>query len=513
MTARALVLAAVAVGFTIYLWGPIGSARWDLVDDHEIVHLVGPGGRLALADIPSTLLRETELGMPGRASRFRPVYYTLRLLECSAWGLEPSRWYRARQVLFAVTAFIALALAAQGIGVPGAIACLAWVLAAPYWPDVWARLGPSESYAAFGLAVWGTGFTVFWRGRRQPDGGPARLAASILLIGFVLASGAKENLLVLLLPMLVLLWTDVSGPRPCRVCIWVGGLAVLWALLVAGPLVAHFAASGVDVYEQPVSLGARLAVALRSVRAPTPLHLAVVVSLAVWVGARRLRSAGAHAESWRSLGSTLLIASTALLAFYISQDVFYNGILPTGMRYDFPAMLAWPLWLVVAVTAVRRLFPGRAVRLGAWAVFLALLVTSAPGLARNRSVAAGLAGATRAFTARLTALADAGRRAPHQPIVITSHRVFDFEGVASVARFLDAYGVTNPRFLYLAWDDPDAAASTPLERRLARLLRIGATMANPYYQPISQFRPDLPCLSVGLSGEPLPVCSSFGRLR
>jgi hypothetical protein len=246
--------------------------------------------------------------------------------------------------------------------------------------------------------------------------------------------------------------------------------------------------------------------------APTPLHLAVVVSLAIWIGAR-LRSAGAHAESWRSLGSTLLIASLALLAFYISQDVFYNGILPTGTRYDFPAMLAWPLWLVVAVTAVRRLFPGRAVRLGTWAVFLALLVTSAPGLAHNRSVAAGVAASTRAFSARLTALAEAGRRAPQQPIVITSHRAVDFEGVVSVPRFLDAYGVTNPRFLYLAWDNPDGSASTPLEHRLARLLREGATLASPYYQPIGQFRPELPCLSVGLSGEPLAVCSGFGRLR
>ena len=511
MTARALVLAAVAVGFTLYLWGPLGSARWDLIDDHEIAHLVGPGGRLALTDIPSTLLQETEVGLAGRASRFRPVYYALRLLECSAWGLEPSRWYLARQVLFAVTVFIALALAAQAVGVPAAVFCLAWVLAAPYWPDVWARLGPSESYAAFGLAVWGTGFTLFWRGPRRPDGGPARLAAGILLLGFVLASGAKENLLVLLLPMLLVLWTDVSAARPWRVRLWAGVLAILWALLVAGPLVARLATTGVDVYDQPVSFGARLAVVLRSMGAPTPLHVAAVVSLAVWIGARWLRSP--RAASWRSLGSTLLIASLALLAFYVSQDVFYNGILPTGTRYDFPALLAWPLWLVVAVTAVRRLFPGRALRLGAWAIFLALLVTSAPGLARNRSVAAGIAAATRAFTARLTALAEAGRRAPQQPIVITSHRAVDFEGVVSVPRFLEAYGVTNPRFLYLAWDDPDGSASTPLERRHARELRVGATQATPYYQPIGQFRPDLPCLSVGLSGEPLAVCSGLGRLR
>ena len=510
MTARVLVLATVAVGFTLYMWGPLGSARWDLIDDHEIVHLVGPGGRLALTQIPSRLLQETEVGLAGRSSRFRPVYYALRLLECSAWGLEPSRWYRARQVLFAVTVFIALALAARAIGVAAAVCVLAWVLTAPYWPDVWARLGPSESYAAFGLAVWGLGLTLFWRGRRQPDDGRAQLAAGLLLLGFVVASGAKENLLVLLLPTLVVLWTDVSAARPWRVRVWAGAFVLLWALLVAGPLVAHLATAGVDLYDQPVSFGARLPVVLRSVGAPTPLHLAVVVSLAIWIGARWL---GAHAESWRSLGSTLLIASLTLLAIYVSQDVFYNGTLPTGTRYDFPALLAWPLWLVIAVATLRRLFPRRAVRLATCAVFLSLLAMSAPGLVRNRSTAAGLARATRDFTASLTALAEAGRRAPQQPIVITSHRAVDFEGVVSVPRFLQAYGVTNPRFLYLAWDNPEGSASTPLEHRLARELRRGATMTTEYFQPIGQFRPDLPCLSVGLSGEPLAGCSGFGRLR
>ena len=239
-----------------------------------------------------------------------------------------------------------------------------------------------------------------------------------------------------------------------------------------------------------------------------------VVSLAVWIGARWLRSAGAHAESWRSLGSTLLIASLALLAFYISQDVFYNGTLPTGTRYDFPAMLAWPLWLVVAVTAVRRLFPGRAVRLGAWAVFLALLVTSAPGLARNRSDRRR----SRRRHACLHGQADGARRG-RAPRTATAHRDHESPRRRLRGRRL---GSALPRRLRCH------ESALPVSR-LGRPGRLGKHTSGaparprcsaweprwptPYYQPIGQFRPDLPCLSVGLSGEPLAVCSGFGRLR
>ena len=87
----------------------------------------------------------------------------------------------------------------------------------------------------------------------------------------------------------------------------------------------------------------------------------------------------------------------------------------------------------------------------------------------------------------------------------------DFEPVWSLSRFLDVHGVTNIRFLYLAWDEQRPFA-TALARRLAQDIRKRSEHGDIDHQPIGRFQPDRPCLSVGLSGEPLAVCEGFGRL-
>jgi hypothetical protein len=98
-----------------------------------------------------------------------------------------------------------------------------------------------------------------------------------------------------------------------------------------------------------------------------------------WLGTRG--RSDDTAQAWRGLASRLAGASLLLLAPYLSQDVFYNGTLPTGTRYNFPALLAWPIWLAVAMESVRRFFersgsPGlaRASWHGSWILFLAVLV-------------------------------------------------------------------------------------------------------------------------------------------
>jgi hypothetical protein len=91
-----------------------------------------------------------------------------------------------------------------------------------------------------------------------------------------------------------------------------------WAVLVAGPIILSLEFLDVDVYQQPVAPRVRSAVLLQSLGRATPLHYATA----------------------RALASRLAGASLLLLAPYLSQDVFYNGTLPTGTRYDFPALLA-----------------------------------------------------------------------------------------------------------------------------------------------------------------------------
>lgn len=523
-TRTAIVLALmtiVTVGFTMYLWGPLRTARWDVLDDHEIAYFVGPGGRLPIRAIPGALWRTAVVDFNAH-TRLRPTYTLLRLVESSLWGLNPSRWFRARQVLFGVTLFITLIVGAMVLGPLAAVLGTSWVLCEPYWPDIWARLGPSEGYAAFGLALWVSGIAMLWRGasRCDVDRRVLMVGTVALLVGFLLASGAKENFLILALPMVVMLWADRRGGRATRIPAWAVVVGLLWTVMMVSPLIARLAFTGVDVYQQSVSIDSRALVLLQGIRAMTPLHWATVVSFAFWVGtwlACHKRSDRA-ARAWRRLASQLLGVSVLLLVLYSSQDVFYNGALPTGTRYDFPALLMWPIWMAAAGRLLRRFFKTiGASRLadaswhGVWIIFLGLLWVNGDGLAKNRAAAAAIADHTRQFTAQFMNLVAAARRDPARPIVITSHDPMDFEPVWSLSRFLDAHGIRNTRFLYLVWDEQRASA-TPLARRLAEDLRKRSEHGDIDHEPIGRFQPDRPCLSVGLSGEPLATCVSFGRL-
>lgn len=140
------------------------------------------------------------------------------------------------------------------------------------------------------------------------------MGAAALLVGFVLGSGTKENFLVSRCPC-----SSCSAPRCARgVRVRVVLIGLGWAVLVAGPIILSLEFLDVDVYQQPVAPRVRSAVLLQSLGRATPLHYATA----------------------RALASRLAGASLLLLAPYLSQDVFYNGTLPTGTRYDFPALLA-----------------------------------------------------------------------------------------------------------------------------------------------------------------------------
>ena len=90
-----LLIACLSGAISFILIGrQIYQANWGLIDDHEIFHFLGPGLRLPLADIWSTLLAKTEVG--SLQGRFRPGYYTVKLIETSLWGSNVHLWYLAR---------------------------------------------------------------------------------------------------------------------------------------------------------------------------------------------------------------------------------------------------------------------------------------------------------------------------------------------------------------------------------------------------------------------------------
>lgn len=519
---RAAILSLIAVALPTYTLGPLNRARWAIQDDHEIAFFAGPAGRLPFSEIPR-VLGETDIGYAGRISRFRPAYMGLRLLESSLWGLSPAGWYRTRLVLYAIAVFLAGWVVAARIGTVAAGGLLVWMLSAPYWFQVWGRLGPPESYAAFGGALWAFGIHLL-RAAPAPSTQTTRsrrwLGLLLFVMGNAVVVGAKENFLILAVANVVLAIIEMRSRRTGGVLWWACLMNVLVAMAVATPLAMYFARVPVDYYGHSVAFPQRAAVLARGAVQITAVHIAFILAVPLWLGTRVLVPLALVApdSTWRRLTSGLLFASAGALGLFLSQYVVYNGDITRNTHYEFPAALAGPGLLVAVSLCLRDFLRGEgAVRLErvvfhltAAAVVGAALLSS-HGFREQRDLSRGWAAATTDFTTRVTAAATTARAAPSVPIVIVSGRPLDHEPIIAVGRFLQSFGASNSKFLVLDWGR-DRPQWSPLETYVAPGIERLAREGGLGFRPAGQLDPAAPCFSIGLSREPRQGCRSLGRL-
>ena len=88
----ALIIVVASVVITFLLIREDLDARWGLLDDHEIMSFLGSDREATLAEF-GPLLMSTEVGRIGTATRFRPSYYSMRIVETIAWGDSARLWY------------------------------------------------------------------------------------------------------------------------------------------------------------------------------------------------------------------------------------------------------------------------------------------------------------------------------------------------------------------------------------------------------------------------------------
>jgi hypothetical protein len=514
-----------ALGLTLgsFTLGPLTRARWGIIDDHEIAQYVGPSGRLPFGDIPRVLIRDTEVGAVGHVPRFRPTYYTLRLAESSLWGFIPATWYRARIGLYALSVVLVGWVVAARIGTVAGVGLLAWVLSGKYWVEVWGRLGAAESYGVFGGALWAMGVHLLWPMVDGPGPGwtwRRRVALTCFLVGNAVLVGAKENLLIVAIPNLLLALLEMRAGRTGGIRWWACLVSAGMAVMVAAPLAAYFSASGVDAYGGSVALRDRLAVLADGAIRPTAVHGAFIVALMVWLGTRIAGLGGGlgPSEAWRRLTSCLLVVSASALALLLSQIVLYNGSITPQTRYEFPAALAGPALLVATSVCVRTFLrrtqafrTERSVFHVTSAVLLTLALLNVNGFREQREWSRQWMVGTRDFATRIAAAAATARARPEIPIIVISGRPLDFEPMLSVDRFLRQLAVSNPRFLVLDWQSSRAQWSA-LEVHLAPQVEQLARQGWLGYEPEASVHPRAPCFSIGLSHEPPAGCQSLGRL-
>ncbi len=232
----------ISTAVTMSYFSEMINGSLGLIDDHEYLSFLGDDREIAWNDVP-LLLEGTEAGTWGEGTRFRPMYFLLRILQTKFFGLDGAMWFGSRLVIFAITiALLGLAVwrlighildekqISETAKLALQLATSIWVivLAASMasWSDIITRLGPSEIYVALGFAIMVYGLTHSELARAPYFGW------MLAILGVILAITTKENGILLLAPLVTivllqmrtqikLVWGLLSLVVPLGVGLWV----------------------------------------------------------------------------------------------------------------------------------------------------------------------------------------------------------------------------------------------------------------------------------------------------
>lgn len=520
---RWAVILAGSLWITWWLVGDLRDARFALIDDHEILTLVGTAHRLDAARLVPLLRSHPEIGAPpSDAVRYRPAYFTLRYLEAACWGDDPRAWYAFRILLFFVSVVLGWSLLSRWLGAHLASHVLIFVLTQRYWMDVWGRLSTAEAYATPGFLLYLAGFVVVLGPRRRDDTarGWARRAGWVAMgLGNAVAAGSKENFLVLLPLTACLCVVEVRRGRFAAVgcaCFAVIALLDTW---VACVVVRGLGATRADVYQNPVAPGSRLALIPGSLTSMLSRKELVLYGLA-WMVLSRAYAAGSLASATRARIRRGALLAAAMVVLYATQFVFYNGGIPKGTRYDFPAvtlsaLLPWTT-LPLLSDVSSRWHPGISGQLGLVRALVASCFTLLI-LGRSTSGIPDAVGRHVALTASLDrtvrALADTVRTEPTRPILVVGDYPTDLEAVNSAAVHFRHAGIANPLFFkYRGAIRPASPGPlfVKLDAQLASLEAHGDRVFGPLAQLDLSARPFVILISCEIPLDGLPT---FGRVN
>jgi hypothetical protein len=508
-------LSGFCLGLCLALYLPWLGARWSIIDDHELVLLLGGRSRLGLVEALRGFAGHYEVGglLDNSLARFRPGYYLVRFANLWLFGDEVVWWNLFDFGLLCASLTLAAWTLRRFLGLAGAALAVVAFLSLPFWPGVLFSNLQQESVALLGASLCGHGLVRAFERERVGAWAEACLGA-------ILAMAVKENFLVLaLVPPVAAAFARRRGLLPGRALPWLAAV-LIYAALAGAALGFLLSRQGEDMYANPVSASSRLSLVLPGLKlfaSLAALDLAMPAIIPFLAFGAYLRRSGRYPGLARDAGRACL-ALTGLAGLFVSQYVFYSGQIPLGAhRYDFPAQLAAPgAWLTMAWFAAGCL--GRSglphARLGGRALVLAVLATlaAANGFDVWRGQLRLAVEKTRSFEARIGALAVMAKAEPGRPILLTARNPDSIEAVDSVLVNLRLrFGVNNPIFLDYRGPEglaPELRHLRNLDAELSRLSRDGSAWLAPLGGLAAAPKP----FGLGLDGPARENTVNLGRI-
>jgi hypothetical protein len=477
-----LVLAVTLTGRMVY-------ADFCIIDDHWQALWLGGTGGFSFAKIWPTAVA-AELGSLGSGGRYRPVWILYLELEAWLFGDRPALYHALRILYFALFLGALGRIAARCVGLAPALVFVTAITGLRFWGNLWTlSLGPLEQLAVAGVALLMIACDAivprFVSGERIPA-----WALPLASLGTAVAAGSKENFV-----FLVALFAAIAiGMAITQRLQLASAVLALPGLVVPAVVLYALASAGGDTqdfYGVDNSVAHRLAplLNLRLVFAwPFFVPFVVVaVLLAVplaWLGYRR----SPLPRPQRRRAAVVFIGFVGFLAGYTLWEIFfYNGRLPSGIRYDFPILLLPPAIVLgfAAFTRYTLLTDGRSEWRSVQAAFVAFtalyLVFFRANFSLPRAVDMAVARTT-VFRHDFDAMRMTTSAHPDWPIVLEPNSPWDYEPVDRFHVWARYFGIANP--LMLRVEVPPKGLTTFEQRLVGEMQRWAAAGVKDSFRPL-----------------------------
>jgi hypothetical protein len=515
--------------FSFYLWGDNLKAKWGLTDDWEIIRYLGPNGRMKFGDIWRTYL-STEVGEFGVANRYRPSYYFIRVLETFFWGGSPFYWYLFRLLLFAFFVFLCWWIVQKYVGLITGLLFTMLISSFHFWADICPRLGTAEIFAGCGTAIYILGYINILELLNKEDSSvkSASLNWLYLLVGAIVALGAKENFLILLVPSVVLPALLYRKRLLGRFPIAVLTLIVGYGAFISSAIIFALSKIHTDQYGRSVA-PSRIANLFYSgfhnvLRnefftldiALFTVALVCVYFYSVW------RDQKENLKQLQKLLVKFLFSFIVLALIYISQYVFYSGDWPSigNARYNFPGILTGPFFMLVIMLLLLDI-ASKIVNLTVWkkrivvcfSILLIYLISS-NGFEYSRKASRKNAEVTNVVTTLLSNIAMVMKAHSNTDLLFISYNAEnDFEYIISIASFLRGFGIDN-KFYLVALQNANSVRNANEESLLSDLYDY-SKYGNQHwgFSPLGEFDRNKSSYNLSFSGDAPNMPSSINIAR
>jgi hypothetical protein len=508
-----------------YLFGANLNAKWWFIDDHEIMMFLGEDMNLKVGEIPKTLLEKTEVGDFGSYERFRPSYYTLRLIETSIWGNNPGIWYLSRIIILTLFLSILWYLVWQYTDFTKGFLFILLILSASYWTDVISRLGPAETYCVLGLGLYLLGLYFEYRrcssSKKEKD--KTYIYNLILItIGAVIAIGSKENFIVLLFPTALLVLYAIYKRKMNVGLLLSTIIMVSYGAFVMSSVLIALSKTNTDIYGSNIQTKELILMTLRYIPYVLDLFwikwviiLTTISSLIIFKIKGRVKL--------KAYGNKLIVFYSSLiflLGLYLSQYFFYKGAWSTGMRYDFPGMLYYPFYLLslyllirytLEILEVKKIIQEQIYML----IIVLTFINVSPIQYRDyfRAYTEDNVNRTRIYSETIESIVARSKENSNQAIFFESYSVWDYELLVSVNRFLRAKGVTNEIYINVnnySLDSFEDMFQKKLSEEILLVSNSGGSLAGELFvEKSGEIQKESGCITLNFSGITEDVCDSY----